>query len=168
MDGAWTGHPDQNEIAVSQFPVPNQMQARPENPNTHPDLRPLPTNVGKRTLGGTRAAIRTAIRYRHGVLNGRGSSLLDGYMEDLATDRIYRLMIAQRIKHSATVQVFDENGAPVLHTPELIERIFDEELDRLLSESAAKGADDPQSAATLREARAVSEEMIRRGECNPA
>ena len=25
MDGAWTGHPDQNEIAVSQFPAPNQL-----------------------------------------------------------------------------------------------------------------------------------------------
>jgi len=32
------------------------------------------------------------------VLNGKGASLLDGYMEDLATDRIYRLMIAQRIQ----------------------------------------------------------------------
>jgi malate synthase len=168
MDGAWTGHPDQNEIAVSQFPIPNQIAARPEHPNTHPDLRPLPTNVGKRTLSGTRAAIRTAIRYRHGVLNGRGASLLDGYMEDLATDRIYRLMIAQRIKHSATVQVLDENGAAVLHTQELIERMFDEELARLLNENSAKGVDDPQFAATLREARAVSEEMIRRSECNPA
>src|SRR5262249_26379146 len=110
MDGAWTGHPDQNEIAVSQFPVPNQIQARPENTNMHPDLRPVPANVGKRTLAGTRAAIRTVIRYRNGVLNGRGASLLDGYMEDLATDRIYRLMIAQRIRHSATVPVTDGAG----------------------------------------------------------
>src|SRR5207253_2423738 len=56
MDGAWTGHPDQNEIAVSQFPAPNQLQARPANAGTHPDLRPIPTGVGKRTLAGTRAA----------------------------------------------------------------------------------------------------------------
>jgi malate synthase len=28
MDGAWTGHPDQNEIAVNQFPYPNQLNAR--------------------------------------------------------------------------------------------------------------------------------------------
>src|ERR1700683_5168752 len=39
MDGAWTGHPDQNEIAVRQFPAPNQLQARPANHETHPDLR---------------------------------------------------------------------------------------------------------------------------------
>ena len=77
--------------------------------NTHPDLRPLPTGVGKRTLAGTRAAIRTVIRYRNGVLNGKGASLLDGYMEDLATDRIYRLMIAQRMKHSNSVEILDES-----------------------------------------------------------
>ena len=166
MDGAWTGHPDQNEIAVSQFPVPNQLHARPANANTHPDLRPLPKGVGKRTLAGTRAAIRTVIRYRNGVLNGRGASLLDGYMEDLATDRIYRLMIAQRMRHAAQVEILDDNGTPVRHTPELIRQLFDEELDRLLHESAT--ADDPQAAATLREARAISEEMIRREEFDPA
>jgi malate synthase len=166
MDGAWTGHPDQNEIALSQFPAPNQLQARPANATTHPDLRPLPTGVGKRTLAGTRAAVRTVIRYRNGVLNGKGASLLDGYMEDLATDRIYRLMIAQRMKHSDKVEVLDEGGVPVLHKPDLIRDLFDEELDRLLRETAKNG--DPQIAATLREARGISEEMIRRGEFNPA
>jgi malate synthase len=166
MDGAWTGHPDQNEIAVSQFPAPNQLQARPANVNTHPDLRPLPTGVGKRTLAGTRAAIRTVIRYRNGVLNGKGASLLDGYMEDLATDRIYRLMIAQRVKHSENVEIVEERGAPVLHTPELIHELFDEELERLLRENAKSS--DVGLAASLREARRMSEEMIRRGEFDPA
>src|SRR3984893_15581023 len=113
MDGAWTGHPDQNEIAVSQFLAPNQLQARPANAGTHPDLRPVPTGVGRRTLAGTRAAVRTVIRYRNGVLSGKGASLLDGYMEDLATDRIYRLMIAQRIKHRDKVKIVDENGTAV-------------------------------------------------------
>jgi malate synthase len=166
MDGAWTGHPDQNEIAVSQFPVPNQLQARPAIANIHPDLRPLPTAVGKRTLAGTRAAIRTVIRYRNGVLNGKGASLLDGYMEDLATDRIYRLMLAQRMKHSSTVEILDETGAPIRHTPKLIQRLFDEELDRLLCETAKQN--DPRAVATLCEARGMSEKMIRLGEFNPA
>jgi malate synthase len=165
MDGAWTGHPDQNEIAVSQFPAPNQLGARSRNADTHPDLRPLPTSVGKRTLAGTRAAIRTVIRYRHGVLNGRGASLLDGYMEDLATDRIYRLMIAQRLEHANTVEILDDEGRPVRHSPELIRALFDEELDRLLAESSKEN--DSQQAATLREARGISEEMIRRAEFDP-
>jgi malate synthase len=168
MDGAWTGHPDQNQIAVSQFPVPNQLQARPANANTHPDLRPLPTGVGKRTLSGTRAAIRTVIRYRNGVLNGRGASLLDGYMEDLATDRIYRLMIAQRVKHANTVEILDEGGVPVRHSPELIRALFDEELDRLLRELPQEPQEiHSQQAASLREARSISEEMIRRAEFDP-
>src|SRR5258708_33127245 len=166
MDGAWTGHPDQNEIAVSQFPAPNELRARPATGGTHPDLRPLPTAVGKRTLAGTRAAIRTVIRYRNGVLSGKGASLLDGYMEDLATDRIYRLMIAQRMKHADKVEILDEGGAPVLHTPELIRDLFDEELERLLRETAKNS--EPETAARFREARSISGEMIRRPELDPA
>src|SRR5262249_38186405 len=98
-DGAWTGHPDQNAIAGAQFPVPKPLDRRPPGVERYPDLRPVPEGVGRRTVDGTRAAARTATRYRNGVLNGRGASLLDGYMEDLATDRIYRLMIAQRMVH---------------------------------------------------------------------
>src|ERR1017187_4062380 len=45
-------------------------------------------------------------------MGGRGASLLDGYMEDLATDRIYRLMIAQRVRHRAVIRIADENGRP--------------------------------------------------------
>jgi malate synthase len=166
MDGAWTGHPDQNAIAVTQFPAPNQLSGRPQTQNAHPNLRPLPTGVGKRTLAGTRAAVRTVIRYRNGVLNGKGASLLDGYMEDLATDRIYRLMIAQRLNHSSGVEILDETGAAVRHTPELISRLFDEELARLLVEPA--NANNATAASSLREARNLSEEMIRRHQFNPA
>ncbi|HET7259602.1 MAG TPA: hypothetical protein VFI75_07765 [Candidatus Acidoferrum sp.] len=166
MDGAWTGHPDQNAIAVAQFPTPNQAGARPKNCEAHPNLRPRPFGVGQFTLAGTRAAIRTVIRYRNGVLNGKGASLLDGYMEDLATDRIYRLMIAQRLNHSSTVEIVDEAGIAVRHTPELISRLFDEELARLLSEPA--NTNNPLAETSLREARRLSEEMIRRHEFTPA
>jgi malate synthase len=163
MDGAWTGHPDQNQIAVEQFPAPNQMHARKENAPRYPDLRPEPTGVGKRTLTGTRAAIRTVIRYRNGVLNGKGASLLDGYMEDLATDRIYRLMIAQRMKHSAKVPITDDAGKSVLHTPELITQLFNEELDKLI----ANPGKDLGSPETFREARRIAEAMVKNGEFDP-
>src|SRR5205085_2061273 len=132
MDGAWTGHPDQNQIALEQFPAPNQLNARRglnDEPNSRAsavdrylDLRPVPSGVGQRTVAGTRAAVRTVIRYRNGVLNGRGASLLDGYMEDLATDRIYRLMIAQRMRHKETVAIVDENGESAAHTDAFISR----------------------------------------------
>ena len=158
MDGAWTGHPDQNAIAVAQFPAPNQLGRRPAETERFPDLRPAPEGVGERSLAGTRSATRTVIRYRQGVLEGRGASLLDGYMEDLATDRIYRLMIAQRMRHRDAVPIADENGRPVLHTPDFITACFDEELARLERDGAV---------ATLRAAREQSEAMIRRGTFNP-
>jgi malate synthase len=158
MDGAWTGHPDQNAIAVAQFPAPNQLHVLPPGIERYPDLRPKPTGVGTHSLEGTRAAARTVVRYRNGVLNGKGASLLDGYMEDLATDRIYRLMIAQRIHHRDAAPILDARGRPVLHTPEFAGRVFDEELERLL-DSPVPGRD-AGGPDTLREARRVSEELI--------
>ncbi|HEY6235045.1 MAG TPA: hypothetical protein VIW69_08120, partial [Candidatus Elarobacter sp.] len=151
FDGAWTGHPDQNAIAVAQFPEPNQGFARKPGANATPDLLPSIAGVGEKTEAGTRAAVRTAIRYRHGYLSGRGASLLDGYMEDLATDRIYRLMIAQRIRHG-------------MHSAADVTRFFDEELAKLLAEPAAQ---DPAEAAKFREARRQSEAMITDGYHDP-
>jgi malate synthase len=164
MDGAWTGHPDQNQIAIDQFPYPNQLSARRADARRYPDLRPLPRGVGQRTLTGTRAAVRTVIRYRNGVLNGKGASLLDGYMEDLATDRIYRLMIAQRLQHDERVPIVDESGCTVPHTPELITRLFDEELDHLIANPARADLGTPE---TFRAARRISEAMIANREFNP-
>lgn len=158
MDGAWTGHPDQNEIAVAQFPYPNQKFARKASVERYPDLRPIPANVGTLTLEGSRAAVRTVIRYRNGVLNGKGASLLDGYMEDLATDRIYRLMIAQRTINRSRVNLADADGAPVAQTPELAAMLFDQELERILKELP------PGTGGSViekfRAARRISEEMI--------
>jgi malate synthase len=153
MDGAWTGHPDQNEIAVAQFPYPNQVDKRPKLDSTHLDLRPVPKGVGKTTLDGTRAAVRTVIRYRNGVLEGRGASLLDGYMEDLATDRIYRLMIAQRMRY------------PGPYTPSSLSALFDEELERILRELPADTPNDARER--YRKARKLSEQMILTGQFDP-
>ena len=163
FDGAWTGHPDQNQIAVDQFPFPNQIKTHKPVGERYPDLRPKPAGIGKRSLGGTRAAVRTVIRYRNGVLNGKGASLLDGYMEDLATDRIYRLMIAQRVKHRDQPQIVDDDGKTVKHTSELITRLFDEELAKLV-DGLPKG--DPQ-IETFRRARRIAEAMIVNGEVDP-
>ena len=166
MDGAWTGHPDQNATAVSQFPFPNQLHARRPGAARYPDLRPAPKKIGKLTIEGTRAAARTVIRYRNGVLNARGASLLDGYMEDLATDRIYRLMIAQRILHRDAVKVVDgSDDDPVRQTPELVSELFDEELNRILRDLPPDA--DAQTIETYRRARRISEEMIARSEFDP-
>jgi malate synthase len=119
--------------------------------------------VGQCTLAGTRAAVRTVIRYRNGVLNGKGASLLDGYMEDLATDRIYRLMIAQRMRHNGHAPVFDQGGNTLVHTPAVITKIFEEELEKLLA-NPGKELGTP---TTFAEARRISHAMIVNGEINP-
>ena len=165
MDGAWTGHPDQNAIAVAQFPHPNQLRSRPKNASRYPDLRPAPLGVGERTVKGTREAVRTVIRYRDGVLRGNGASLLDGYMEDLATDRIYRLMIAQRMRHRDFPFVTDEHGMNRKHTPEFVTELFNEELDRLLRELPSEASEEDRDR--LRRARETSEAMIASGEFDP-
>ncbi len=95
------------------------------------------------------------------MLNGKGASLLDGYMEDLATDRIYRLMIAQRIMHRDSVEIPDSNGNAIDHTPDFISRVFDEELDRILKETPAADRD------KCRDARRISEDMISQGKFDP-
>ncbi|MCY7348104.1 MAG: hypothetical protein LH614_18080 [Pyrinomonadaceae bacterium] len=158
MDGAWTGHPDQNAVAVAQFPAPNQHFIEYVGRERFPDLRPAPRGIGKHTLEGTRAAARTAIRYRHGVLSGKGASLLDGYMEDLATDRIYRLMIAQRMKHRDSVKIVDSENNEAQHTPELVTRIFNEELARILKELPVEVWETEKERYA--EARRITEEMI--------
>jgi malate synthase len=161
MDGAWTGHPDQNAIAVAQFPYPNQLEKRPNLETLHPDLRPRPAGVGATTLDGTRAAVRTVIRYRDGVLEGRGASVLDGYMEDLATDRIYRLMIAQRLHFPGALGLGSGQG----HTPASIGAMFDDELERILAELPV-GTDEA-VRIRYRRAREISQDMIRVGAFDP-
>lgn len=163
FDGAWTGHPDQNAIAVGAFPEPNQLAYRPAGADAEPDLRPLPTGVGRITLDGTRAAARTTIRYRAGVLSGKGASLLDGYMEDLATDRIYRLMIAQRLRHRVEVDVGE--GSTVRHTPELVRKVYAEELSKLIA--ALPYGNEDAYAPTYREAARISLAMIESGTFDP-
>ena len=166
FDGAWTGHPDQAEIAIRQFPAPNQLHVtHPEAPR-HPDLTPNPRGIGAVTVAGLRDAVRTVIEYRFGILTGVGARLIRGYdkdgnliggfMEDLATDRIYRLMIAQRIRHGVT----GEDSVRV--TAELVSGLFDEELARTLAEHQG----DPDAATvaqTYRRARQLSEQMVTDG-----
>jgi malate synthase len=160
FDGAWTGHPDQHQGAISQFPAPNQLDVRhPEA--SRPDLTPSPMGAGAVTIAGTRDAIRTMIEYRFGVLSGLGARMIKGYdrngvlignfMEDLATDRIYRLMVAQRVLHG----VMTAEGTRV--TWPLVESWFEEELENILTAQKPDSA----TAEKFRRASAWSQQMIK-------
>ncbi len=160
FDGAWTGHPDQHEGAISQFPGPNQLGVTHANVQRL-DLTPSPAGVGAVTVEGTRDAIRTCIEYRFGVLSGLGARMIKGYdktgalignfMEDLATDRIYRLMIAQRVRHGVTT----ESGVKI--SAALVEAWFNEELDRILAAPGMESA----TADQYKRASAWSQQMIK-------
>jgi len=165
MDGAWPGHPDQNDIAVAQSAWPNLLRAQRPDVEPYPDWRPAPRGIARLTVAGTRAAARAVIRYRANYLRGRGAILLDGYMEDLATDRLHRLMIAQRMLHQDAVAITDEAGRPVKHTPEFVSDLFDEELERILSETPFDSLYEDHDSCWL--ARFLSERMIRDGEFDP-
>ena len=84
-------------------------------------------------------------------------------MEDLATDRIYRLMIAQRVRHRDRLELSDDDT--VQHTPEAISQMFDEELDRILRELPAEAGESV--IEKYRTARDISEFLIRNQEFDP-
>jgi hypothetical protein len=65
--------------------------------------------------------------------------------------------------HANAVEIVDESGKAVPHTREMIRKVFDEELERLVREPGK----DSGSEATMREALRMSEEMIERGEFDP-
>jgi malate synthase len=79
-------------------------------------------------------------------------------MEDLATDRIYRLMIAQRVLHQVEVD-------GVVHTWERVTRLFEEEVEIILSQLPVDA--DDLVRERYQQARELSERMIVRGEFDP-
>jgi hypothetical protein len=64
------------------------------------------------------------------------------------------------------VEILDESGAAVAHTPELVTRIFDEELKRILSELPADAP--PEAVQRFTQARILSERMIVENQFNPS
>ncbi len=136
MDGAWTGHPDQNAIAVA--PVPGiRTRSRRDRAGVerYPDLRPVPKAWGRRTLDGTRAAVRTVIRYRNGVLERQRREPArrlhggPGHRPHLPAD--------DRPAHTPPRVGADRRrraAAPSRHTPEFVSEIFDQALEHMLRE----------------------------------
>ena len=142
--GAWSGHPLQNEVAMAQFPWPEQKFLRYPDVDRDPgraaaELEASPAGHGRVTLQGTRDACRAMIEYAFNYLGGRGASLIEGRMEDLATFRIYVMMVVQRIRHGVVGEDSRER-----HSEELVRRLFDEELEKLVAARAGRVVGLPQ------------------------
>ena len=75
-------------------------------------------------------------------------------------------MIAQRMRHRDVIASLNEQGEPVLHTPEFVTRLFDEELKRVLHELPAGSTEEATERFT--QARLLSERMILTNEFNPS
>ncbi len=75
-------------------------------------------------------------------------------------------MISQRMRHRDVIRVVNDQGEPVLHTPEFVSRLLDEELKRILHELPAGSTEEATERFT--QARLLSERMILTNEFNPS
>ncbi len=140
-DGCWVSHPYFIAPAMEPFAEKldaegkqNQRDVIPDIPE-QPDL--LPKKTGPRTLDGIRVNVRVSIGYMKGWLQDIGAVAWDNRMEDLATFEISRAQIWQWLHHGVAL----DDGTPV--TPDLVRRIFDEELAVIQDEARDFFADRP-------------------------
>ncbi|MFJ3392985.1 malate synthase A [Leifsonia aquatica] len=133
FDGTWVAHPDLIPTALAEFDAvlgdrPNQLsRQRPDVHVTADDLLDVTTADSTVTDAGVRSNVSVALRYIEAWLGGTGAVAIDGLMEDAATAEISRSLLRQWIDNRVTTQ----EGTTVDRA--LVERILDEELDRLRS-----------------------------------
>lgn len=145
-DGCWVSHPYFIGPALAQFPHDEQLDRLEADFDRYPDL--LPRGETARTLAGLRTNIRVGIAYQHGWNQDIGCVSWDGLMEDLATFEISRAQTWQWLRHEAPLT----DGTVI--TPALVEKVFAEELARILDELPPEQASVPATGAAYRQAAA--------------
>ncbi len=131
FDGAWVADPAMVATARDAFDAllcgaPHQRHVLRQDVRVTPaDL--MRTPQGTRTEAGLRHNIRVGITYIEGWLRGRGHVAIDGLLEDASTVEIARTQVWQWVHHRARLT----DGRAV--TQQLVERLADEELTRLLA-----------------------------------
>jgi malate synthase len=135
-DGTWVAHPGlvpvAREIFEAHMSSSNQLdRLRDDVHVTAPDLLRVPT--GTRTEEGLRQNVRVGVQYIEAWLRGIGCVPLYHLMEDAATAEISRAQVWQWIHHGARL---DDTGVTV--TAQLLERITNEEIERLTGELGAE------------------------------
>jgi malate synthase len=132
-DGCWVSHPYFIGPALAAFEHRNQLSVIPDLPD-RPDL--LPRGTGPRTLAGLRTNVRVGIAYMQGWNEEIGCVAWDDLMEDLATLEISRAQTWQWIRHGVGL----DDGVTV--SRELVAKIFDEELVKIVAEIRAGSPDE--------------------------
>jgi malate synthase len=134
FDGTWVAHPDSVKNAMEQFDAvlgdrPNQVdRLRDEVDVSAADLLDVASTPGDITEEGLRNDVNVGIQYISSWLRGNGAAGIYGLMEDAATAEIARSQVWQWLRHRAELT----NGEKV--TPELVQRLETEELEKIRSE----------------------------------
>jgi malate synthase len=134
FDGTWVAHPDSVKNAREEFDVvlgdkPNQVDRKRDDVNvTAADLLDVQSTPGDITEEGLRNDVNVGIQYISSWLRGNGAAGIYGLMEDAATAEIARSQVWQWLHHGAELT----SGEKV--TPELVERLETEELERIRGE----------------------------------
>lgn len=128
-DGCWVSHPYFITPALSAFPELNQRTRNLDDFPLYPEI--IPQGTGPYTLKGLTTNIRVGIAYLQGWNEGNGCISWDNLMEDLATLEISRAQVWQWKRHKVTLDTGDKV------TDELIQKIFHQELTKILTEVPA-------------------------------
>ncbi|HTV78845.1 MAG TPA: malate synthase A [Steroidobacteraceae bacterium] len=137
-DGTWVAHPDLVPVAREVFdrlmPQANQLtRLREDVAIGQQDL--LEVHQGTRTEAGLRENVRVGVQYIEAWLRGKGAVPLYNLMEDAATAEISRAQVWQWIHYGITL----EGGT--IASPELLNRVITEEMQRVRSEVGAEAYD---------------------------
>ncbi|MEE6309627.1 malate synthase A [Plantactinospora veratri] len=131
FDGSWVAHPDLVPVCREVFDGvlgdrPHQLdRTREEVRVSAAELLDVAATPGAPTEAGLRNDISVGIQYLASWLAGSGAVAIFNLMEDAATAEISRSQVWQWLHNDVTL----EGGARV--TRELVERIADEEIDKL-------------------------------------
>jgi malate synthase len=137
-DGTWVAHPDLVPVAKEVFdrlmPQANQLTRLREDVKIgQTDL--LEVHQGTKTEAGLRENIRVGVQYIEAWLRGKGAVPLYNLMEDAATAEISRAQVWQWIHYGIEL----EGG--IVATPELLNRLITEEMERVRKEVGAETYD---------------------------
>jgi len=137
-DGTWVAHPDLVPVAQEVFdrlmPQPNQL-GRLRDDVSIGQRELLEVHTGTKTEAGLRENIRVGVQYIEAWLRGKGAVPLYNLMEDAATAEISRAQVWQWVHYGITLA--DGQQA----TPELLNRLIDEEMTRVRAEVGAAAFD---------------------------
>ena len=130
-DGTWVAHPDLVPVAQAVFdrlmPQPNQLERLREDVEIG-QRELLEVHTGTKTEAGLRENIRVGVQYIEAWLRGKGAVPLYNLMEDAATAEISRAQVWQWVHYGITLAEGEKA------TPQLLNRLIDEEMARLRQE----------------------------------